>query len=231
MGGGCTYKDMGGLGMVELGLKNRAILNKWLWRFEMSRKNLVLGMGTSGYGIELRCAIFGWETEQWSKFFMVIKDQVLEREFDDKLICKGKSWDEDMIFELVKVRIAWWTKAKWLNLNILVKDLMRFLNQGENHSFSAIARRQVACSRPNDGWIKFNIDSASRGNPRESSIGGILRDSRGTILDIFSKQGGKREPGPVAIGDVLTDDEEAIKIMFTKPMGVNEVNMTKVLAI
>lgn len=92
-----------------------------------------------------------------------------------------------MIFELVKVRIAWWTKAKWLNLNILVKDLMRFLNQGENHSFSAIARRQVACSRPNDGWIKFNIDSASRGNPRESSIGGILRDSRHTILDIFSK--------------------------------------------
>ncbi|KAK6289370.1 hypothetical protein POUND7_000911 [Theobroma cacao] len=107
-----------------------------------------------------------------------------------------------MIFELVKVRIAWWTKAKWLNLNILVKDLMRFLNQGENHSFSAIARRQVACSRPNDGWIKFNIDSASRGNPRESSIGGVLKD-----------------------------DEEAIKIMFTKPIGVNEVNMTEVLAI
>ncbi|OMO98831.1 reverse transcriptase [Corchorus capsularis] len=29
----CKYKDQGGLGIVNLGLRSRALLNKWLWRF------------------------------------------------------------------------------------------------------------------------------------------------------------------------------------------------------
>lgn len=29
----CNYIDFGGLGVIDLGLKNRMLLNKWLWRY------------------------------------------------------------------------------------------------------------------------------------------------------------------------------------------------------
>lgn len=29
----CNYCDLGGLGIIDIGLKNRALLNKWLWCF------------------------------------------------------------------------------------------------------------------------------------------------------------------------------------------------------
>lgn len=29
----CSYKEFGGLGVTKLETKNRALLNKWLWRF------------------------------------------------------------------------------------------------------------------------------------------------------------------------------------------------------
>ena len=29
----CNLKDNGGLGIVDIGIKNRALLNKWIWRY------------------------------------------------------------------------------------------------------------------------------------------------------------------------------------------------------
>lgn len=38
---------------------------------------------------------------------------------------------------------------------------------------------------PLTGFLKFNIDGASKGNPGTTSFGGVLRDEEGNIFFIF----------------------------------------------
>ena len=44
---------------------------------------------------------------------------------------------------------------------------------------------------PLKGFLKFNIDGASKGNPGTAGHGGVLRDERGNILFIFYGHLGK----------------------------------------
>ncbi|EOY20372.1 Uncharacterized protein TCM_046248 [Theobroma cacao] len=48
-------------------------------------------------------------------------------------------------------------------------------------------KKLVVWSKLEEGWLKFNMDGASRGNPGEIGIGGILKDHRGTTLILISK--------------------------------------------
>ncbi|XP_073154233.1 uncharacterized protein [Henckelia pumila] len=41
--------------------------------------------------------------------------------------------------------------------------------------------------RPPPGFFKLNVDGSSRGNPGESSVGGVVRDSSGHTLGFFSE--------------------------------------------
>ncbi|MFX7090598.1 ribonuclease H family protein, partial [Acinetobacter baumannii] len=44
---------------------------------------------------------------------------------------------------------------------------------------------------PCHGFLKFNIDGASEGNPAEACYGGVLRDKEGNIQVIFHSYLGK----------------------------------------
>ena len=44
---------------------------------------------------------------------------------------------------------------------------------------------------PPAGYLKYNIDGASKGNPGTTSYGGVLRDERGSIISIFHGHLGK----------------------------------------
>lgn len=46
----CKFKADGGLGLVEMKLKNRAMLNKWLWRFASENDNLWRRVVIQKYG-------------------------------------------------------------------------------------------------------------------------------------------------------------------------------------
>lgn len=36
----CNHKEMGGLGLIDLEIRSKALLTKWLWRFANKRRNL-----------------------------------------------------------------------------------------------------------------------------------------------------------------------------------------------
>ncbi|EOY08336.1 Uncharacterized protein TCM_022692 [Theobroma cacao] len=78
----------------------------------------------------------------------------------------GKEWDGDQVMEPIKVRVAWWIKAKWPKHNLSFSDLARF---------------------PSEGCLKFSTNGTSRGNPEDLGIDGPLRDEFGNTLAIFSK--------------------------------------------
>ncbi|KAL9282454.1 putative ribonuclease H domain-containing protein [Arabidopsis thaliana] len=46
--------------------------------------------------------------------------------------------------------------------------------------------RQIAWSRPDEGWFKLNTDGASRGNPGLATAGGVIRDAVGNWVQGFA---------------------------------------------
>lgn len=42
----------------------------------------------------------------------------------NELVFKDKKLDGEQIFELTKVRIAWWMNGKWHDLNIFTSDMI-----------------------------------------------------------------------------------------------------------
>lgn len=36
----CTYRNKGGLGLIDLEIKNKILLTKWLWRFGIEQDSL-----------------------------------------------------------------------------------------------------------------------------------------------------------------------------------------------
>jgi len=46
--------------------------------------------------------------------------------------------------------------------------------------------RQIAWSRPDEGWFKLNTDGASRGNPGLATAGGVIRDAAGNWVQGFA---------------------------------------------
>lgn len=47
---------------------------------------------------------------------------------------------------------------------------------------------KVIWEYPRPGWVKVNIDGASRGNPGRSSIGLMLRNEEGDVLYAYGKE-------------------------------------------
>ncbi|EOX92775.1 Uncharacterized protein TCM_001655 [Theobroma cacao] len=43
----------------------------------------------------------------------------------NEMVFKGKMWNSEETFGLIKLRLAWWVKAKWPQLNLSVPDLIR----------------------------------------------------------------------------------------------------------
>ena len=48
-------------------------------------------------------------------------------------------------------------------------------------------RKSILWSPPPIGWLKFNVDGATRGKPGPTGIGGVLRNCNGDVLFMFSK--------------------------------------------
>ncbi|KAL9862399.1 putative RNA-directed DNA polymerase [Arabidopsis thaliana] len=92
--------------------------------------------------------------------------------------------------------LAIWWGWKWRCGNVFgevgrCRDRLRFIKDLANEVSAAhlklsgntkeIVRveRQVSWRKPNEGWVKLNMDGASHGNPEEATAGGALRDEEG----------------------------------------------------
>ncbi|XVF57102.1 hypothetical protein PTKIN_Ptkin06aG0176700 [Pterospermum kingtungense] len=87
-------------------------------------------------------------------------------------------------------RIASWIKVRWPQVNMPLSDLVLHV---QNFVIPAkrVVHRPVLCwSKPEVGWVKFNVDGSSLGKPGLLGIRGILRDHEGVELIRFSKHVG-----------------------------------------
>ncbi|KAK1577492.1 hypothetical protein Q3G72_022264 [Acer saccharum] len=109
--------------------------------------------------------------------------------------------DFDRVIEMVKWRAAGWFKHFGPGSKCSVAILMMNLKVGCVDSSKV--KRMVKCGwqPPMVGSLKFNVDRSSRGNSGLSGIGGVLRNSDGDIVCLFS--------APISFGSAM-DSKAAV---------------------
>ncbi|EOY33142.1 Uncharacterized protein TCM_041125 [Theobroma cacao] len=124
----------------------------------------------------------------------------------NELTFKGKSWDPEQIFDLVKLRVASWAAAKWPEEHPNVLSLFCQPKVQVTKKDKKKTRVSIEWKKPEHGWMKFNVDGAARGSLGEASIGGVLRNCQGEIKVIFSKL--------IGVSDANTAEFLAIREAF-----------------
>ncbi|KAK0601291.1 hypothetical protein LWI29_022842 [Acer saccharum] len=87
---------------------------------------------------------------------------------------------------MVVWRVAWWFKSYGPGSQLPVSVLMMNLKVGCVDNSKVSRKAKCFWCPPSIGVLKFNVDGSSCGNPGSSGIGGILRNSNGDILCLFS---------------------------------------------
>ena len=88
--------------------------------------------------------------------------------------------------DLVRFRVAWWFKHFRKGSSIPVTTILLKIQEC---CTEAIKVKKISL----DSWIppsldvlKFNVDGSARGSPGPAGMGGVLRDSYGKIMCVFS---------------------------------------------
>lgn len=108
----------------------------------------------------------------------------------NEVIFRDKSLSFEEITDLIKVRIATWRKAKWLEICSNYSDLMNQSFICTVPSKQRTPRFGLEWCKPAAGVLTFNVDGSSLEKRGPTGIGGILRNHGGVELIRFSKSVG-----------------------------------------
>ena len=110
--------------------------------------------------------------------------------------------DFQQLCDTIKLRITMWYKAKWPNGGESLMDVARFSNAIKAYAIGKTVRVITSWKHPPADAMKFNVDGSSKGKPRSVGIRGVFKDSLA-----------------------------AVKIFFSKAIGVEDSNMAELLTV
>ncbi|KAK3195553.1 hypothetical protein Dsin_026863 [Dipteronia sinensis] len=120
----------------------------------------------------------------WCSMFCAIVWTIWEAR--NQVVFEGKEKDVQQASDLVKIRIVWWFKylgkGSPENVDSLLRNVKELCVDQKKMKKIEIAD----WNPPRNGHLKFNVDGSSKGKPEPSGIGGVLRDSNGKVLYLFS---------------------------------------------
>ncbi|KAK2653361.1 hypothetical protein Ddye_013217 [Dipteronia dyeriana] len=94
--------------------------------------------------------------------------------------------DLELVLDTIKFRVALWFKNHSKGSNVDLTLLMLDVKERFVDTFDSKFRRNVVGSTYQVSELCFNMDGSTKGSPEEAGIGGVLRDSSGRILCLFS---------------------------------------------
>lgn len=98
----------------------------------------------------------------------------------------SKQFKVSEVWDLHILRVAWWTKTIWY-------DCPYDVNQFSTNFCNIKVSKKITLPKvafwfpPSLGYLKFNVDGSSQGNPGPCRVGGVLRNHNNEILGYFSK--------------------------------------------
>ncbi|KAK2635471.1 hypothetical protein Ddye_030263 [Dipteronia dyeriana] len=115
--------------------------------------------------------------------------------------------------DLIGVRIVWWFKAFGKKVLESVSDLLLIVKK-RCVELSRVMKSMIKDWIPSMvGAFKFNVDVSARGNPGQADIGGVLRDSYGNVLCLFSLSIGITD----STSAELLAIEKAVELCLSEP--------------
>ncbi|XVE66909.1 hypothetical protein DITRI_Ditri08aG0118000 [Diplodiscus trichospermus] len=159
--------------------------------------------GSWVWSATLRRNLFDWELAQWEQFMLAIK------EYQQQQLWKS-FWIENAP---PKIKFFGWQALRG---RLAVKEELcarGLISNTEvlcalcNREPETVKVRKSGCrERPPEGFLKFNVDGASAGNPGMGGIGGVLRDHSSKINLVFSKHIGVTDS---SVAEWLSDPKMA----------------------
>ncbi|KAK2649662.1 hypothetical protein Ddye_017151 [Dipteronia dyeriana] len=124
-----------------------------------------------------------FETFVWQ----LLKERVMVRQdFRNQKVFKGKKADFSVAIDTIKFRTAFWFKFHDRGVKDSITAIMLNIPDLCIDPRRSRKRKVEEWIPPVSEGLKFNVDGSSRGNPRPAGISGVLRDSRGKIICLFS---------------------------------------------
>ncbi|KAK3226757.1 hypothetical protein Dsin_006619 [Dipteronia sinensis] len=110
--------------------------------------------------------------------------------------------------------VVWWYKHFGTNVSDSISVLM--LNVKEFCVETKRVKKSLIkdCIPPLMGTFKFNVDGSARGSPGMASIGGVLRDSKGKVVCLFSLGVGITDSNSVEILAI----KKAVELCQSSPL-------------
>ncbi|XVE71462.1 hypothetical protein DITRI_Ditri10aG0152600 [Diplodiscus trichospermus] len=105
----------------------------------------------------------------------------------NEVIFNNKVFSVENLVDIVKLRAAFWAKAKWPTIPAGVLEISMQPCLVSVPSKDPAPRGQVVWTRPPMGWLKFNVDGVAQSQPGLGGIGGVLRNHESWVLMVFSK--------------------------------------------
>ncbi|XVF09300.1 hypothetical protein REPUB_Repub07fG0080700 [Reevesia pubescens] len=96
----------------------------------------------------------------------------------NEVVFKGKLYNHSNLIEIIRLRVASWSKAKWPDCNYSFDDIFRTPKVMALSTFSKKSIAALKWKTPPKGYLKFDVDGSSCGNPEPAGIGGVLRDEK-----------------------------------------------------
>ncbi|KAE8677976.1 Puromycin-sensitive aminopeptidase [Hibiscus syriacus] len=259
-------KKLGGLGIPNLSLLNRALLGKWVWKFASEkrswRKRVVCGfynldsnsimMGNSwtgraswiwkgvvknffnndGFGDCVRRNMRlktgnGVVVEFWNDVWLgeVLLKVLFPRLFvlsnnkEGKAMEFGENNDSGWVWDIqLRRNLAEWEFEQWFEDVVIPLDSL----VGDLKLADSREKKRQDCSQsscwvpPPDGFLKLNVDGAMVSGWDKGGIGGLVRDTKGVLLQWFSEPVGG---GPPIMAELLVDQESGLMPPFVFILG------------
>ncbi|KAK3226200.1 hypothetical protein Dsin_006062 [Dipteronia sinensis] len=130
----------------------------------------------------------------------------------DQIVLKGSRSSTEQTIDLIKFRIVWWfkhfKKGSHESVTTILLNLKDLCVETKKQKYYHIK-----------DWIppaidsfKFNVDGSSRSNSGPIGIGGVLRDSKGLVMCLFTQSVGIMNSNSVVILAI----KRALELCFTK---------------
>ena len=120
----------------------------------------------------------------WNTLFFAVIWTIWE--VRNEVVFRRKDADFSVALDSIKFRTALWFKSHGCGSNIDLTLLMLDLNDRCVDIAPTKKKSIVQWCPPMDNDLFFNVDGSARGNPGDAGIGGVLRDSTGKVLCLFS---------------------------------------------
>lgn len=134
----------------------------------------------------------------------------------------------DEIHNLILLRIRWWIKGWGDPFPYSSTDILRnpsCLQWQDNISMTCLSRAKVSSPRswspPPTNVLKWNVDASGKEDKRKAAIGGVLRNSNGNFLCLFSS--------PIPIMDINNAEILAIHRAIKLPKSCDRISYTKLI--